>query len=64
MMQCGPICTLWPTCTRLSIFVPRPMRVALNFARSMQTHEPISTSSSMTTVPICGTFACFVPSQR
>ena len=25
MMQCGPIFTLWATCTRLSILVPRPM---------------------------------------
>ena len=49
-------CTLWAICTRLSILLPRPMRVALNLARSMQTHEPISTSSSMMTVPICGIF--------
>ena len=35
-----------------------------NLARSMQVQEPISTSSSMTTVPIWGTFACCLPSLR
>ena len=52
-----PITTEWPTCTRLSILVPRPMRVSLMEARSMAARAPISTSSSTTTIPTCGIFS-------
>ena len=49
--QCGPINVSWPTCTWLSIFVPRPMRVSALTPRSMVQSAPISTSSSITTLP-------------
>jgi len=37
------VCTLWPICTRLSIFVPRPMRSCRWSPRSTQLLAPIST---------------------
>ena len=43
MMQCSPMMQLWPIWTRLSIFVPLPMRVVPKRARSMALFEPIST---------------------
>ena len=52
----SPISQLWPTWTMLSSFVPRPMRVRPNAARSTHVWAPISTSSSITTVPTCGNF--------
>ena len=48
--------TEWPICTRLSSFVPRPMRVSPRAARSIAVRAPISTSSSTTTIPTCGIF--------
>ena len=51
------------TCTRLSIFVPAPMRVSPTAGRSTAACAPISTSSSITTRPTCGIFWC-VPSGR
>ena len=50
-MQCRPMTTLWPTCTRLSIFVPSPITVRPKRARSTVLPAPISTSSSMTDHP-------------
>ena len=50
----SPMSQLWPTWTRLSIFVPRRMRVCLSAPRSMVELAPISTSSSMSSVPCCG----------
>ena len=52
--QCFPTRTLWPICTRLSIFVPSPMTVSPSAARSIVVPAPISTSFSMRTMPICG----------
>ena len=37
-------------------FVPLAIRVSPNAPRSMQVFAPISTSSSITTMPICGNF--------
>ncbi len=51
-----PMVTEWPTCTRLSSFEPRPMRVSPSAARSTAVSAPISTSSSITTVPTWGNF--------
>ena len=51
-----PIATEWPICTRLSILLPRPMRVSCSAARSTAVSAPISTSSSITTMPTCGIF--------
>ena len=53
----APMRTEWPTWTRLSILVPRPTRVSPMEARSMATRAPISTSSSITTMPTCGIFS-------
>ena len=50
----SPICTLWPIWIRLSSFTPRRMMVESVLARSMQVLAPISTSSSMTTLPSWG----------
>ena len=47
---------------RVAYFNPRPIRVAPNFARSIVEFAPISTSSSMTTAPICGILLC-LPSK-
>ena len=47
--------TLWPICTRLSIFAPSPITVSRLAPRSIVTPAPISTSSWMMTRPICGT---------
>ena len=44
----------WPMATRLSSLLPRPMAVLPKAARLIAQFEPISTSSSMTTLPICG----------
>ena len=41
----SPTITLWPTWTKLSILVPRPMTVAPKAARSIVVFDPISTSS-------------------
>ena len=41
---CLPIWQLWPICTRLSILVPSPMRVAWKVLRSMVVQAPISAS--------------------
>ena len=54
----SPISTLCAICTRLSIFVPLPMTVEPSAPRSIVTFAPISTSSPMTTLPICGTLRC------
>src|ERR1035441_8882733 len=43
-----------PTCTRLSTFTPRPIRVSPTLARSMQEFACTSTSSSITTGAGCG----------
>ena len=58
---CGRSSTPCAICTRLSIFVPAPIRVSPTAGRSIVEFAPISTSSSMTTPPICGIFWC-VPS--
>jgi len=50
----SPICTLWPIWIRLSSFTPRRMTVESVLARSMQVLAPISTSSSITTLPSWG----------
>src|SRR3984885_9253871 len=52
-----PILQLWPMCTRLSIFVPRPMRVSSSAPRSIVVLAPISTSSSITNLPTWGNFS-------
>ena len=54
MTQFSPIWTLWPTWTRLSILVPRPMRVAPRAPRSMVVLAPISTSSAISNAPDLG----------
>ena len=62
MTQARPtrqLCAIW---TRLSIFVPSPTVVEPNLARSMQELAPISTSSPMTTFPMCGTLTSPVSS--
>ena len=51
MIVFAPTTVLWPICTRLSIFVPRPITVSPKVARSTVTLAPISTSSSTTTRP-------------
>ena len=51
---CSPTVTPCAICTRLSILVPRPMRVSPTAGRSMVVFAPISTSSSMTTTLCCG----------
>ena len=45
--RCGRLVTPWATWTRLSIFVPAPMRVSPTAGRSTVVLAPISTSSSM-----------------
>ena len=47
MMQRSPIVQLCPICTRLSILVPRPIRVSPSVPRSTVEFAPISTSSSI-----------------
>src|SRR6185437_9940162 len=54
----SPNWQLWPICTRLSIFVPRPIRVVSSAPRSMVVFAPISTSSPISSFPICGNFSC------
>src|SRR6266571_6040519 len=49
-----------PTCTKLSIFAPREMRVSPTLARSMHALAWISTSSSITVGPDC-TILCQCP---
>src|SRR5260370_13030403 len=51
---CSPMTQLCPMWTRLSIFVPRPIRVSPRAPRSMVVFAPISTSSSTTSRPCCG----------
>ena len=51
-----PITTLCPTWMRLSSFVPRQIRVTPSVALSMVVFAPISTSSSISTVPTWGIF--------
>src|SRR5574341_108391 len=53
-IESGPISTLWAVWTGLSILAPRQMRVTPSVARSTQVLAPISTSSSITTIPTCG----------
>ena len=53
-IESAPMVTEWPTCTRLSSLVRGPMRVSPRAARSMAVSAPISTSSSITTMPTCG----------
>src|SRR5215218_3832091 len=55
---CGPIFVPWPTATRSLNLVPRPMTVLPSVARSMEQLAPISTSSSITTLPTCGILWC------
>ena len=62
IMHMRPIWTLCAIWQRLSILLPAPMRVAPNLPRSMQVQEPISTSSSSTTFPRCGTRSTDRPS--
>ena len=47
--------TLCAICTRLSMRVPAPMTVSSSAPRSTVVLAPISTSSSITTRPSCGT---------
>ena len=63
MMVFAPTTELWPICTRLSIFVPRPITVSPRVARSIAMLAPISTSSSTTTRPTWGIFRCACPSK-
>src|ERR1700722_12578599 len=53
----SPIWQLWPMWTRLSIFVPRPIRVSSSAPRSIVVLAPISTSSSITSFPTWGNFS-------
>ncbi len=53
IMLLAPSLEAWPTRTRSSILVPRPMRVSPTVARSMQELAWISTSSSRTAGPDC-----------
>src|ERR1051326_8790804 len=46
-----PTTVSWPTCTWLSILVPRPITVFPETPLSMVQQAPISTSSSMITPP-------------
>ncbi len=57
----SPTVTPWAICTRLSILAPARMRVSPTAGRSMVVLAPISTSSSITTGPVCGIFS-WVPS--
>ena len=52
----SPISTLWATWMWLSYFTPFLMIVQPKVALSTVVHAPISTSSSIITFPICGTF--------
>ena len=61
---CRPIWLLWPIMTRLSIFVPSPIRVASNVARSIVQLAPISTSSPTSTRPVWGTLTCLPSTNR
>src|SRR5258706_279100 len=45
--ECAPMRTLWPTCTRLSIFTPSSITVSSSAPRSTVLLAPISTSSPM-----------------
>jgi hypothetical protein len=56
-MQCSPSVQLCPICTRLSILVPRPIRVSPSVPRSTVELAPISTSSSSQTRPTLWIFA-------
>ena len=49
-----PMVQLCAMCTRLSIFVPWPMRVSPSAPLSIVTLAPIQTSSSITSRPCCG----------
>ena len=60
--ESSPISTLWAICTKLSIFVPLPITVSPNVALSIVTHAPISTSSSILTIPTCGILWKLLPS--
>ena len=51
IMLLAPSWEAWPTRTRSSILVPRPMRVSPTVARSMQELDWTSTSSSRTAGP-------------
>ncbi len=51
----APTRTLWPSCTRLSIFTPSSMTVLPMAPRSIVELQPTSTSSPTTTAPTCGT---------
>src|ERR1700733_14641281 len=53
-----PIRTLCATCTRLSIFTPLAICVASSDPRSIVVLQPISTSSLISTLPICGNLRC------
>ncbi len=52
---CAPMCTLWPTCTWLSILTPSSITVSSMAPRSIVVLAPISTSSPSCTEPTCGT---------
>src|SRR5205809_4865670 len=62
-IECSPTSTLWPIWTRLSILVPRRTMVSPKVARSIVVLAPISTSSSMTTPPVCGILRWRAPSK-
>ena len=53
---CAPMRTLWPTCTRLSIFTSSSITVSSMAPRSMVVLAPTSTSAPRRTTPSCGTF--------
>src|SRR5574344_2239259 len=56
--QFSPIISLWPRCTKLSILVPLPTMVLSTVALSRQVLQPTSTSSPITTLPVCNTLVC------
>src|SRR5207249_2494365 len=62
-IECSPTSTLCPIWTRLSILVPRRTMVSPKVARSIVVLAPISTSSSMTTPPVCGILRWRAPSK-
>ena len=60
----SPTVTLWATWTRLSVLTPRWIHVLPNVARSMALSAPISTSSSIWTMPVWGILWYRFPVRR
>ena len=54
--QLSPISTLWATCIRLSSLAPFRIIVEPKVARSIVEFAPISTKSSIITLPTWGIF--------